>query len=306
MAYLKCPICGGPTRVYMGNARRDRLCGNHADMLKRGEIMLNQDGTYCYTKTKEALVTKNDESKVEETEACKVEEQPKEVKVKQETKQNNNYNGYKNKYYNNTYKKNYDSYKKDYYDDDDDEYDDYDDYDGYKGIVKCIACGRETKPGFFFCGLCYNKYNNKELLVKICHCKEIEILDDSYEGHYTCDDGHIVKSKSERDIDNYLFENGIPHAYERAYIPDYDPSILLKPDFTLPNFNGSGRDVIIEHWGFNENNIEYTKSKNYKINIYKKAGATIVSTSEKDIQDYKIALKRKLATFEYDKINFDE
>ncbi len=35
---LKCPICGEPTRVYMGNARKDRLCGKHADMLKAGEI----------------------------------------------------------------------------------------------------------------------------------------------------------------------------------------------------------------------------------------------------------------------------
>lgn len=35
---LICPICGEPTRVYMGNARKDRLCGKHADMLKKGEI----------------------------------------------------------------------------------------------------------------------------------------------------------------------------------------------------------------------------------------------------------------------------
>ncbi len=35
---LKCPICGKPTRVYMGNARKDGLCGTHADMLKAGEI----------------------------------------------------------------------------------------------------------------------------------------------------------------------------------------------------------------------------------------------------------------------------
>lgn len=27
---LKCPICGNPTRVYMGNARKDGLCAKHA------------------------------------------------------------------------------------------------------------------------------------------------------------------------------------------------------------------------------------------------------------------------------------
>ena len=247
MEELKCPICGGQTRVYMGHARKDKLCGKHADMLKNGEIVLNEEGLFVEKNTNKVL-NKNYKSKQEANE---------------ETKE-------------------------------------------YKGIVRCIACGRETKPGFFFCPSCYGKYNNKELLVKINNCKDIEILDESYEGHYTCDDGHIVKSKSERDIDNYLFENGIPHAYERAFIPESDPSIVLKPDFTLPNYNNSGKDVFIEHWGFNENNIEYTKSKKYKINIYKKEKVTLISTTEKDIQDYKVALKRKLATFEYDKINFDD
>lgn len=41
-----CPICGEPTRVYMGNARKDRLCGKHADMLKAGELVLGTDGKY--------------------------------------------------------------------------------------------------------------------------------------------------------------------------------------------------------------------------------------------------------------------
>lgn len=243
MEELKCPICGEPTRVYMGNARKDKLCGKHADMLKNGEIIINDEGLFVDKKTNKVL--------------------NKDYKKKEESKE-------------------------------------------VKGIVKCIACGRETKPGYFFCPACYAKYNNKELLVKINNCKDIEILDESYEGHYTCDDGHIVKSKSERDIDNYLFEHGIPHAYERAFIPESDPSIILKPDFTLPNYNGSGKDVILEHWGYNENNIEYTKSKKYKINIYKKEKVTVISTNEKDIQDYKVSLKKKLATFAYDKINFDE
>lgn len=38
MDKLTCPICGEPTRVYMGNARKDRLCGKHADELKAGKI----------------------------------------------------------------------------------------------------------------------------------------------------------------------------------------------------------------------------------------------------------------------------
>lgn len=38
MEELKCPICGEPTSVYMGNARKDRLCKKHAKELKDGLI----------------------------------------------------------------------------------------------------------------------------------------------------------------------------------------------------------------------------------------------------------------------------
>ena len=50
---LICPICGEPTRVYMGNARKDRLCGTHADMLKNGELVLTDKGQYVKAGEKE-------------------------------------------------------------------------------------------------------------------------------------------------------------------------------------------------------------------------------------------------------------
>ncbi len=40
MEELKCPICGEPTSIYMGNARKDRLCRKHAKELKDGLIIL--------------------------------------------------------------------------------------------------------------------------------------------------------------------------------------------------------------------------------------------------------------------------
>ena len=43
---MACPICGEPTRVYMGNARKDRLCGKHADMLKAGELLQTENGKF--------------------------------------------------------------------------------------------------------------------------------------------------------------------------------------------------------------------------------------------------------------------
>ncbi|MCQ2087728.1 MAG: hypothetical protein MJZ37_06650 [Bacilli bacterium] len=168
---------------------------------------------------------------------------------------------------------------------------------------KCISCGRKVEPGFLFCPECYKKYANKELLVKITHCKEVNILDDSYEGRYTCKDGHVVKSKAEIIIDNYLFEHMIPHAYEKALPIDADPEHDLHPDFCLPNFKGKGKDIYLEYWGYNENNIKYTESKNYKIKCYKERKVTIISLEDKDISDIEASLGRKLEFYKEDTIN---
>lgn len=55
---LTCPICGEPTRVYMGNARKDRLCGKHADMLKAGELILGDDGKFVVKGAPKAEIKK--------------------------------------------------------------------------------------------------------------------------------------------------------------------------------------------------------------------------------------------------------
>ena len=43
---LVCPICGQPTRVYMGHARKDLLCAKHADELKAEKIEINDKGLF--------------------------------------------------------------------------------------------------------------------------------------------------------------------------------------------------------------------------------------------------------------------
>ncbi|MBR2009363.1 MAG: hypothetical protein IJ936_04470, partial [Peptococcaceae bacterium] len=67
---LTCPICGQPTRVYMGNARKDRLCGKHADELKAGNIVLGEDGLFYDAKSKKVL-NKGAEKKEQPKEAAK-------------------------------------------------------------------------------------------------------------------------------------------------------------------------------------------------------------------------------------------
>jgi len=119
-----------------------------------------------------------------------------------------------------------------------------------------------TKSGFFFCRGCYHKYKDKRLLIEIGNCKDITILDDSYEGSYNCDDGHVVKSKSEMIIDNYLFEKGVSHAYEKDLPIDENANRDLHPDFFLLNLSNDGVDVYIEHWGYNETTLSILNQKN--------------------------------------------
>lgn len=173
---------------------------------------------------------------------------------------------------------------------------------------KCITCGRQT-DGLLFCNSCYFKYKNKELLFKITNCSNVELLDDSYEGKYTCKDGHIVKSKSERDIDNYLFEMGIPHAYEKELPYGPNEKEILHPDFFLLDYLGKGKHVFIEHWGYEDNNIKYTQTKKFKMPIYKKLGITLVNMYEKtDAKDIDSALNRKLKKehIKEGQINYEE
>jgi hypothetical protein len=173
---------------------------------------------------------------------------------------------------------------------------------------RCITCGRGT-DGLLFCPSCYYKFKDKELLFRITNCSHVELLDGDYEGRYTCKDGHVVKSKSERDIDNYLFEHNIAHAYEKELPYGSDEKEILHPDFFLPNYLGQGKHVYIEHWGYNENNIQYTKTKKFKMPIYEKLGITLVCTYEKsDSGKIDSALDRKLNKnfIKENEINFEE
>ena len=154
----------------------------------------------------------------------------------------------------------------------------------------CIICGAEAN-GYWFCRDCYRKYKNKEILLRIRNCTEVEFLDDTYEGKYICADGHIVKSKSEREIDNYLFSKGIFHVYEKPFPIDEDSAHDLHPDFYLPK-----EDIYIEFWGYDDTNIKYAESKNYKLDIYRKRKITLICMYEKtDAKDINTALDRKLA-----------
>lgn len=159
--------------------------------------------------------------------------------------------------------------------------------------IGCILCGKPSNE-YFFCRDCYYKYRNKEILVKISNCEFPcgEPLSVDYEGKFECDDGHIVKSQAERDIDNELFNMGIFHAYE---IPlDVGTEKPLRPDFCLKNYLGAGEDVYIEYFGL-KGQPKYDEETTYKLNLYSKNKVTLICMyPQTDLRNIKHALKTKL------------
>ena len=166
---------------------------------------------------------------------------------------------------------------------------------------RCIICNEQTQ-GNAFCSLHYDEYKDSTILLRVTNCDKFEI--DPILNHkgkaasYKCSDGHIVKSKSELAIDNYLFNNGISHAYEKAYPIDDNPKHTLYPDFYLPTL-----DLYIEHWGY-KNKKDYDMQKERKINIYTKDELTVISTYEEDMTDIESALSGKLKHFTKNIVNF--
>lgn len=308
---LECPICGDSTRVYMGNARKDKLCGKHADLLKSEKIYFDDEG-YFRDSVTNRILNKDYEYKELPSEGfqkclfCKDNSDgyafcKKCYKKLTKDKMLNILNGHE-EFQEKVHKEDAEFVEES-----------KNELNGKVTVnennkSKCITCGKET-GGLLFCTSCYYKYKDKELLFKITGCSNVELLDEDYEGRYTCKDGHVVKSKSERDIDNYLFEKEISHAYEKELPYGSGEKEILHPDFYLPNYLGKNKHVYIEHWGYNENNIQYTKTKKFKMPIYKNLGITLVCTYEKsDSGKIDSALDRKLnKTFiEENKINFED
>lgn len=176
---------------------------------------------------------------------------------------------------------------------------DEDDDDQNESI--CLICDKPSN-GYLFCRECYRKYKNKTILLSITNCEKFKIMKETYTGQYTytCKDGHIVKSKSERDIDNYFFDNNIRHVYEKEIITDED--ITIHPDFYLPDLK-----VYLEHWGYGKENKAYTAQKQLKMDYYRRSHTTLICTYEaSDSQNIEARLEHKLRRFKHGEINFEE
>ena len=82
----------------------------------------------------------------------------------------------------------------------------------------------------------------------------------THPAEYRCMDGHYVRSKAEREIDNFFFYNDIKHIYEFEYHNSQRNKTYFT-DFYLPKYN-----LYIEYFG--RTNPEYLKKKSEKIAVY--------------------------------------
>lgn len=110
-------------------------------------------------------------------------------------------------------------------------------------------------------------------------------------GKYKTNDGHYVRSRAEVIIDNWLFENKLPHAYERS-VPIEEQVVC---DWYIPSFGANTtKSVYIEFWGMETD--KYLERKKEKQAIYRKYSEELylIELEDKDLNDLDRVLSSKL------------
>lgn len=275
-----CPICGNPTRTYMGNARKDGLCGTHADMLKAKEIYLNDEGVYCKTSDNSPLV------KVEEKtdKVCMVCGAP----TKYGDLCRDCY--YEMKDYMDSFDKNKQSFElRDYYFNLKSNIFRMKNFDYVKSNCnKLIALANLAKNVHDDSTLINRVKDDVTDLIKAKQPKENEHInpealakDSQKEELLRTEDGHRVKSNGEVVIDDMLYELGIVHCYEKK-IPFSDDQKAITCDWFIPVL-GTLKGIYIEYWGMSTK--EYLINKERKQKAYKEHNIPLIQIEKDEYKD---------------------
>ena len=106
-------------------------------------------------------------------------------------------------------------------------------------------------------------------------------------------DGHMVRSRAEVLIDNWLYMQGLVHAYERRLPIEQE----CYCDFYLPGAQGTGgKGVYIEFWG-RESEPKYRERQAAKRAIYAKHNLRLIELSDAEIERLDDVLPRMLLRF---------
>jgi predicted nuclease of restriction endonuclease-like RecB superfamily len=100
---------------------------------------------------------------------------------------------------------------------------------------------------------------------------------------FTCADQHVVRSKGEMIIDNWLTEQGIHHEYEKTIHVQGHP---IKYDWYLPKAN-----AYVEYWGYYGK--AYMARKREKIALYQAGHMALISIEDADLENIYVQLPRK-------------
>ncbi|UKM65464.1 phage antirepressor KilAC domain-containing protein [Flavobacteriaceae bacterium GSB9] len=96
-------------------------------------------------------------------------------------------------------------------------------------------------------------------------------------------DGHYVRSRAELLIDNFFYNNGIVHAYEKKLNIDED----MYCDFYLPE-----NKIYVEFWGMSD--PKYLERKKRKLELYSKYNFILVELDDSDLENLDENLQSKL------------
>ena len=117
-------------------------------------------------------------------------------------------------------------------------------------------------------------------------------LNEKFPATFKAIDGHYVRSEAEQTIDNFLFRNGIIHAYEKRLPGDK----CFYCDFYIPPLNKITQSVYIEYWGM-ENDETYLEGKKTKLEIYTREQLQLVEITKNNLKNLKAYLTEKLRLF---------
>lgn len=283
MEELKCPICGDPTSVYMGNARKDRLCRKHAKEFKDGLIYLcekcgryhekniicSQQNTQKPKKENICIICGNETNNKYICNNCW-----KDIDGHFETlDKNNTYIKLRDYYYN---LKNY-IFRIDI----------NDNKTCQNYLTKLYAIATLSKKLYEREDL-YNKViddikdiKEKKQKKPIAEISENEKLEREINiaGVNRTEDGHFVKSELEVKIDDILYNLRLCHVYEKKVSKILERTIIC--DWYIPVIGTHG--VYIELWGIN-NDPKYNTNKEEKRALYKKYNLPLIEIEKDELR----------------------
>ncbi len=285
----KCPICGNETRRYMGNYRKDGLCGKHADMLKAEEIYLGKDNVYYFVKTNKPV-------NPEQAKPAKKEDAPstsgKCLVCGADTKYGDLCRDcyYQMKDYMDSFDKNKQAFElRDYYYNLKSNIYRMSNFDYVKSNCnKLIALATITKQIHKDNSLADRVNNDVKELIKAKKPKETEekkskesIKDEYKEELLRTEDGHRVKSQGEVVIDDMLYELHIVHCYEKKVPIDVDDQTITC-DWFIPVLS-TLKGIYIEYWGMSTK--EYLANKDRKKKAYLENSIPLIQIEKDEYKD---------------------